>query len=524
MLPCAARAGDLYDAQRMLPGDIDMALAVEDAASWRDGALGPSLTSLVGAAAAGVELDQAWGRFASALGVPPERAFDGLLGRRVVYLQRGTRGERAPTWALISEVDEGFERTLTQKLDTAPRRLAAGRSAYGLENGRFWLAVVRREGKPVVLLGPADAPALFDEIWDGLGVGAAGGADQAPPVLGDLRRSEARPAAWLVARAVSREPERSGWFGLALRAEGQGLRAVMSLRSPGAEAAARAVRPTTRDAFDAASAGALLAIAEHVGGSGGAGQPWSMLSAASGWMPVVLPREQTNDLPRVFGPRAMVVFGSPPGAEPGGCTLTTALEASDVDAAARAGDTLVTRFITTMWSAFQAGDGVFDPETTDLGGAFPESVRTVDLSAAVGQLLAPLGQAAGGAMGVAWGSRYNECEPGEAAVLAAVADGAELGPRPGWWIVGADEAGVRRLGDAVSALPGRGAMQAWLSIGLARPAELAVKARALPVPVPLQMARALVVMELIEEARWELLRAPDGSIAGSATLRFAKPR
>jgi hypothetical protein len=67
-------------------------------------------------------------------------------------------------------------------------------------------------------------------------------------------------------------------------------------------------------------------------------------------------------------------------------------------------------------------------------------------------------------------------------------------------------------------------MQAWLSIGLARPAELAVKARALPVPVPLQMARALVVMELIEEARWELLRAPDGSIAGSATLRFAKPR
>lgn len=522
-LSLIVRANDLYEAQRMLPGDIDLALAVEDAASWRDGVLGPSLTSLVGAAAEGADLDEMWGRFAAALGVAPEKAFDGLLGRRVFFLQRGPRGERAPTWALICEVDEGFEQTLTTKLDTAPRRLAAGRSAYGLENGRFWLAVVRRDGKPLVLLGPADAPALFDELWDGLGAAARDDADRALPVLGDLRRAEARPAAWLVSRDAAREPGRSGWFGLAVRAEAQGLRAVVSLRSPGAGEAARDVKPTSREAFDAMSDGALLAIAEDMGSGVGGGPPWSLFAAASGWMPAIMQRDQQNDAQRAFGPRAMMVFGPAPGGGP--TTLTAALEAADVGAASRAGDAMVTRFMAMLWTAFQVDGGAFDPATTDLGGAFPESIRTVDLTVAARQLLAPFGRASESPVSIAWGGRCDAAAPAKLArAPASDAQFDEVGSHPGWWLVGADEAGVRRLGDAVAAVPVKGPMQPWLSLGLARPAELAAKARAMPVPLPAQAVRALAVMELIDEARWELLRAPDGSIAGSGTLRFAKPR
>lgn len=511
-MACAARAGGgsggLYEASSLLPTDVDMALAVEDAASWRDGVLGPSLTSLARAAAEGADLDEAWTRFAAALGVEPEKAFDGLLGRRVVFIQRGGRDTAPATWVLVSEVSEGFEQLMTQKLDTAPRRLAAGRSAYGLENGRFWLAVVRRKNTPTVLLGPADAPALFDELWDDFDDARR---ERRHVVLDDLRAAEPRPAAWFVGRVTSPKPERSGWFGMAIRAEGQGLRAAMTVRSPGIQEAARGVRPVTRSGFDGFAEGAMLAISEHTT-VGSEAAPWSLLAATARMTPMLFPREQGADGASAFGPRAMFVLGpavSAQGAASKDVTMTAAIETADIVAAARAGDAAVTKFITTLVGAFPSREFAFDSATTDLGGAFPESIRHVDLSASARPLLAQFGEAGSGPIGVSWVARTGTDEAGDGAA------------RPGWWLVGLDEAAVKTMGDRLaSPAPGETALP-WLSVGRARPATLSGAAKTKPMPMPAQVARALAVMDLIEEVRWDLVRAPDGSIAGSATLRFA---
>jgi hypothetical protein len=521
MLLCSAatraRAGDLYEAARYLPADLDLAVAVEDASRWRGGVLGPTLSSLADTAARSADLDEAWGRLAATLKMTSAEAFDALLGHRVLFVQRGGRDGVPPSWALVCEVDRGVERQLTQRLDAAPRRLEGGRAAYSLEGGRYWLAVAPHGEGATILLGPSSAPGLFDELSPRLG--EQGAAVPEPRTLTDLREMRPDAQAWMLARTKRPEPDGHEWLGVCARAQGEMVLIDASVRGKRLESCARDAQAWSRSAFDTVSSGAMLAIAEQQGGAEKE-TPWSLLHAAARALPPIAPLRKGGG-PGLFGPRAVLVLRE----GDDGVSFAAAVETRDVDEAAKIGDSSVTVAMAMLATASGRSVQPGDAATTDLGGAFPEAVRSIDVPTAGGLL----GGGGGEPAQLAWTSRYTAdvrpAEAGERAgaeVLRTDADAGD-GARPGWWIVGLGARGVTSTADALGAPEVPGASRAWLSMGTARPAALAERARGLGIPVPPALARTLEVMGMIDAASWALVRAEDGSLRGQGELRLAAP-
>lgn len=509
------RAGDLYEAARYLPADLDLAVAVEDASRWRGGVLGPTFSSLADSAARSADLDQAWARLATTLKMTGGEAFDALLGRRVLFVQRGGRDGVPPSWALVCEVDRGVERQLTQRLDAAPRRLEGGRAAYSLEGGRYWLAVAPHGAGATILLGPSSAPVLFDELWPRLG--EQGAAVPEPRTLADLRAMQPDAQAWMLARTKRPEPDGHEWLGVSAMAQGQKVLLDASVRGKRLESCAQGAQAWSRSAFDTVSSGALLAIAEQQGGADKE-TPWSLLHAAARALPPIAPLRKGGG-PGLFGPRAVLVLRE----GDDGVSFAAAVETRDVDEAAKIGDSSVTVAMAMLATASGRSVQPGDAATTDLGGAFPEAVRSIDVPTGGGLLGA--GGAGAGAAGeparLAWTSRYAaDVRPAEAGEHA---EPAEETSRPGWWIVGLGARGVTSTADALGAPELPGASRAWLSVGTARPAALAERARGLGLPVPPALARTLEVMGMIDAASWSLVRADDGSLRGHGELRLAAP-
>lgn len=508
-ITASVRAGDLYEAARYLPADLDLAVAVEDASRWRGGVLGPTLSSLADTAARSADLDEAWGRLATTLKMTSAEAFDALIGRRVLFVQRGGRDGVPPSWALVCEVDRGAERQLTQRLDAAPRRLEGGRAAYSLEGGRYWLAVAPHGAGATILLGPSSAPVLFDELWPRLG--EQGAALPEPRTLTDLREMRPDAQAWMLARTKRPEPDGHEWLGVSARAQGEMVLIDASVRGKRLESCARDAQAWSRSAFDTVSSGAMLAIAEQQGGADKE-TPWSLLHAAARALPPIAPLRKGGG-PGLFGPRAVLVLRE----GDDGMSFAAAVETRDVDEAAKIGDSSVTVAMAMLATASGRSVQPGDAATTDLGGAFPEAVRSIDVPTGGGLL----GGGGGEPARLAWTSRYAaDVKPADEGELA---ERAEAESRPGWWIVGLGARGVTSTADVLGAPAVPGASRAWLSLGSARPAALAERARGLGLPVPPALARTLEVMGMIDAASWALVRADDGSLRGHGELRLAAP-
>lgn len=143
-----------FEAARLAPPDATVVVRVRDARGLRaTGSVLPAQAALLRLADQRV-LGQAWESLAGALGLPAEQLVDRLLGTDATYLERpGTDGAE---WSLVASTDQPLQDLFLARL--APAVGAGGRSAYpGFRLVSAWRP-------PYMLVGPADRPALFEEV------------------------------------------------------------------------------------------------------------------------------------------------------------------------------------------------------------------------------------------------------------------------------------------------------------------------------------------------------------------------
>lgn len=179
---CAAiaHAGDRFrEALSLVPDDVDLCIAVQDARGLRDEPLGQAVESamrLLGQEA-GVGLEN-WSGFTASLGLPEQDAFNRLLGTFVLVATRDSDGDGSSEWVLRTEVDAEVLADLRASMGAAPRDVVAGRPVFGVENGRFRIAVQRHKPTGAIIhLAPANATGLMYEML-------RAGADQPRAVAG----------------------------------------------------------------------------------------------------------------------------------------------------------------------------------------------------------------------------------------------------------------------------------------------------------------------------------------------------
>lgn len=492
-----ARAGDAASAASIIPAEVDLFVAVDDAAKWRRGPGGALLEkAAVGLAEAG-DLANAWAALSAALDMPGEQAFDELLGRRVVFARRNAPDAGQPSpWIMVSLVSAETEARLREMLKPAPRRVEKGLVILSLEDGRFRLAVASGKAASTVMLAPADAPALFDEMLATLGRSAE--RSLAGSKLGDdLRTIQRGAAALLLAKRRDKEG-RLAIVGVGAKPAPNSIELALLLRSTVVAEQIEAASTGTRAAYNALAHDAIFAAVE-----------WNIPD-----LPATLGLETPGfSLPaffKNFDGRAWIGPGRAyrlAATETGGFELAAAIETTDTAPLAVSGDRMIASMLQGLWP--ENPDSPIDPAVLDFGGAFPDAVRSLNLAgSAIGAPMA----AWLGTQTLAWVYAARDDAPPPPA------------PAPGWWIIGIGDAAVDRLRTALLApLPVDEPPEAWLSVGIVRPALLAEALHKIDAALPPPIADILADARAIESAEWTLKKGDRASIRGEATVRFIRP-
>jgi len=154
-----------------MPGDTDLVVVVDDAASMRVTPVGLSASEMLANSGLAPETIAAWDELAGLLRINRQAAFDRLLGRRVMFIANGI-GTVDVSWTLISEVDTKTRMLVRARMKPVPRRRIAGRPIYTLEHGRFVLAIVSPPklggDRAFLLLAPNSDIELFEQQLDRL--------------------------------------------------------------------------------------------------------------------------------------------------------------------------------------------------------------------------------------------------------------------------------------------------------------------------------------------------------------------
>lgn len=519
ILPCA-RAGDAFDIARILPSNVDAALVVEEAASWRRGPVGLSMQSTLAPKLASSQLGSAWQTLSKAFGLDEAQAFDAFLGQRVLLATRA--GGAAPAtsqWVLVSLVSDESERRLTELMKPSPRRFEHGLPVYSIENGALWLVIRPAPNGSLFMFGPSSAPELFREVLAKLAApGEASLSSQ--PLVAKLRERADRPHIWGTAKLGGAGPGRDGVIGATIHIAGPDVECNVVMLAPERAAGepVREWREWDRSVFDRMAEDSLLAIAEDLrGGDLRAGllpEVWSEVSAVSGFPP---------DLRERVGPRVMVCIAR----ADAGPAAVLALETSALDTFAPRADAYFSGFAEQLQgvqrrgpmsaaSDSQAGDAAggnaadWASPALNLNGQFPGTMRRVNLSNTpwvVGMPFAP------DDLELAW------------LFAPAAARGAPAGgpPADGWLLLGTKAPSVSKmrsiLGDESNQNGGPGTRAQWLSLGHVRPRQLAELARK-------SGAEALAGRQIVEaglrvdEVSWALKRVDQQTIAGTARVRM----
>ncbi len=465
---------------RLIPTNVDLAITLTDARSWRTGPAGAPALQLVETVLQAGEAGDAWTGFAKQLGLGPDEAFDRLLGTRAT-LARRVDGE-SPTWVLLSAIDRKTEKLLLTRLKPAPRGILGGLTIFAVEGGRFRMSIASIEDERTLVLGPADASALLDEVLPSIRE-----ARRRTIASWPVSRSLLASAPEADARMVIRSAQGSTSFGVALKTLGTEIAAAFAVDSAPLAEGYASTPEWDAAPLESLEPGAYLATME-----------WTPDLDME--LPVFSGFELIDRLLNIrFDPsttmnarRAVVVSPSPDGI----ASAVLMLETSDIGALARAGDEFVADSMTGLWPQGQA-----QPDDLNLAGAFPGAMRRLDLREALGLLALPL-FATGPEL--AW--RYVESGDAES-------------PARGWWTIGLGADVVRRAGETLTDAQGREpALGRWVTRGVVRPRAALTEIRERRVPMPRDTEPYIRLLLRIEEARWSSKISADGLIVGWVRL------
>lgn len=180
-LPMTARAARgqspatvAIESVRAFAPDAELVVFLDDAAGQRQSAPGAAMTRMLvdfGLGREGSELTRAWSGLAGRLGLGNAGAFDGLLGKRIVFVARGAESGFSD-WALVSVAPRDLALDLIKKLDAKGRDTEAGQTIFAIEGGAYRLALVRIRGgsdeSRVVVFAPKGSDELLRILVRGL--------------------------------------------------------------------------------------------------------------------------------------------------------------------------------------------------------------------------------------------------------------------------------------------------------------------------------------------------------------------
>ncbi len=507
-----AAAGGMAEVAAWAPDDIDLLVAVDDAAALRAGPFGPTLTVVARDWLAAGDLGAAWQRFAAVMGMEERQAFDALVGRRVVFCSRGAEAHSA--WAVVSMVDASTERLLRERLQPAPRKIEGGLPVLSLEEGRLWLAVSAaapagaEDGPRALLLGPAEAPQVFDQIAASLGRPAARSLAK-NPIFHELQTIAPESSALMMIRLRERAADGpSGWLALSARAQGRTLVFGIVARTAALSDAAARVTPWPRDQFAELAEGAFAAVMEWIGPGAEPEPAWTLRSLLE---LTRIPFGFGFDQAALLGPRRAFVVRP---AENGLAGFAVAFETEDTAGLAPSGDRFLGSMVSLMNPARPPPGQQAAPAeqaAADFGGQFPEAMREVDLSRSIGTQFPRVFDRG---PSLAW--VYAPTEPEWMRARAP-----DQKPR-GWWVLGLERSAVSATAAALAdARVHRDKAVPWLSLGVLRPSALAdgMSNRGVaPPPRAEAWLRALRAVALID---WEVHRAATGSVVGRARVSLS---
>lgn len=354
-----AMAGDWLRVASRVPDNVDALVIVERASELGDGAAGVTLTNLLTAIVPPATTMDAWRALAGELRLPPDQAFDALLGNRVIFIARqGQNGDYE--WAFESEVDAGVARKLLERLGAKPQAIQHNKAIAIIENGRFQITSERRGECATLLFSPTHSGALFGDLLARM---SNRGLPSLAAVQGFTEASKAAPMdahAFLFLRHFEAPDE---WMGLAASVHGDVVKASITAT------VCEEDLPTTPFSvaqWKALSRGRMVAIVE----------PLKALDLPISWALGRLGEGRLEALSLPIDGRIAITIDE---AANGGLALSVALETPDVDRLAAVGDSVVAGVAGQIAAANRTG--VSTETFSTLGGLFPEAARTIELTA-----------------------------------------------------------------------------------------------------------------------------------------------
>jgi len=498
----------LVDRIGLLPDDVDMVLAAEDLAGIRATPLGDGATALLqtGMLIGGgnqSETMKAWRSLSERLGLPEEKAFDMLLGKRLVYTSR-LKDNGKNDWLMISRTSVNTAKLVRRKLDVAPREIKHKRVLMTLEGGAYSLAsrIDQDQDNAWLLLAPTSDDGLFNQITNADNQG-----HNWMPLrnLIALQEIEALGECDLIVyKSLGAKPG-DGWLGLVASAKGDSV-SFEIVSDHGKPLPAVAAHPTTL--FDELRDGALFAHVELLPTSEDIIEDKlhdDLDQSDSGSVLAVmrrlleLPREMLgDDLNLILGNR--MALGVYPKADGRGVSCGVGMEASDVRAMAIPGDAAMRPVTDSIKAFYGARETSFS-----FVGTLPRAVRSITLMPKEhGGALPPFGDQ----VEITWSYR----------------DSPEHAPA-GWWIAGTDRQAFRQT---VSALTGliendeAADTGNWLMLIESRPAEM-LKAFETGGMRTGDWLRGLTAVESFQIRTWAESTDDGDRIRGTGSIRLTEP-
>lgn len=463
------------------PGDVDVLVVVRQASALGDGAAGETLTTLLTTIVPPTTTLDAWNALAGELRLPPDEAFNALLGNRVIFAARRGEDDRLE-WAIESEVDAAIAEKLLVRLGARPKDIRFNKAVALIENGRFQITSERRGKCATLVFSPTDSRSLFVDLLARMSKNGLPSLAEAPGFRAASKAAPPDSHVFVFLRSIDGEQD---WVSVAGTIEGDLVRATVSATVREDDLPKT---PFGKSQWKALSRGRLVAIVE----------PLKALDLPISWL---LGRIGDggfgNPALPIDGRIAITVDESPEG----GVSVGVALETPNVDQLAPIGDAMIASVASEIAVANRSGAG--EESFATLAGLFPEAARTISLSGRDGDgrpQRSPLGTEE---FILTWSYPTTKGCQG----------------RGGWWIVAGDRSTHDAISKALTATPRWDPVKDEpVSYLLMRPARLqkALQTAGLLTEETATLSRILALIESIEG---HTVYA-DGLLRGEMTMKL----
>ncbi len=345
------------------PADTDILIVIEQAAALRAGPAGKSLAELFSKLIPMTATMLAWDSLAIHLDLPPDEAFDVLLGNRVVFIGRHQEDEPMQ-WAIKSEIPSKLAFRLLRKLGARPRDIKNNHAIALLEENRFQLTYRRHGNCATMIFAPISSESLFNDLI--MKMDPAKGESLADTAEFRAAIANSRSDAPIFSYVRNRKTHVS-WLAATATIEKTG--ANIEFAASAEKKTAPGQTPVSATQWKQFSQGSLLAFVDR-------------LSFDNLTLPWIISRFGFGDLLKYFSTSserriALGVFEP----EPGQLTAAAAIETDDLNRLAPLGDAVVAQFASTMQSMNQNNAEEAEGESFDLlKGSFPQATRSVSLA------------------------------------------------------------------------------------------------------------------------------------------------